>query len=152
MALARALAKRPDILLLDEPFSNLDARIRIVAREFVKRLQRKLGITAALVTHDQADAFAVADRITVMSGGEIQQIGSPLEIYGAPSNLFVAGFVGDPPMNMLEAERIRHAALAPDKIPGGPGSTWVSGPRSRGWSPPPGQPGAAAWSSGAGSR
>jgi len=106
VALARALVKEPDVLLLDEPFSNLDARIRIVAREFVRSVQRKLGITTILVTHDQGDAFAVADRIMVIDRGRIQQIGKPLELYTNPGNLFVASFIGDPPMNIVKASKI----------------------------------------------
>jgi ABC-type sugar transport system ATPase subunit len=87
VALARALVKEPSVLLLDEPFSNLDARIRIVAREFVKKVQKKLGITTILVTHDQADAFSVAGRIMVMNNGVLQQIGTPDEIYSSPANI-----------------------------------------------------------------
>ncbi|MCC6044310.1 MAG: ATP-binding cassette domain-containing protein [Desulfurococcaceae archaeon] len=81
VALARALVKNPKILLLDEPFSNLDARVRVAAREFVKKIQRDLGITTILVTHDQADAFAVCDRILVIDKGKLQQIGDPSTLY-----------------------------------------------------------------------
>lgn len=101
VAVARALVKQPDVLLLDEPFSNLDARIRVTAREFVKEIQKKLGITTILVTHDQADAFAVGDRVMVLSNGEMQQLGDPEELYNNPANLFIANFIGDPPMNIL---------------------------------------------------
>lgn len=102
VAVARALVKRPSVLLLDEPFSNLDARIRITAREFVRELQKNLGITTILVTHDQADAFAVGDRIMILKDGIVQQIGSPEELYKEPANVFVANFVGDPPMNLFK--------------------------------------------------
>ncbi len=102
VSLARALVKEPEVLLLDEPFSNLDARVRITARTFVKRLQRKLGITTILVTHDQADAFAVGDRIAVLHNGKILQIGSPRELYDKPVNTFIAEFIGDPPITMIE--------------------------------------------------
>ncbi len=102
VALARALIKEPEVLLLDEPFSNLDARIRVTARTFVKRLQRRLGITAILVTHDQADAFAVADRVVVLRRGKIEQIGDPEELYEKPANTFIADFIGDPPINLVE--------------------------------------------------
>lgn len=107
VALARALVKNPKILLLDEPFSNLDARIRVTAREFVKKIQKELGITTILVTHDQADAFAVGDRIVIIDKGRIQQLGDPSTLYNEPSNLFVANFIGDPPMvfNELEVKR-----------------------------------------------
>lgn len=104
VALARALAKHPDVLLLDEPFSNLDARIRVTAREFVKEIQKKLEITSILVTHDQADAFAIGDRVMVLKDGTIQQIGSPKELYSTPENLFIANFIGDPPMNIFSLE------------------------------------------------
>ncbi len=104
VALARALAKQPDVLLLDEPFSNLDARIRVTAREFVREIQKKLGITTILVTHDQADAFAVGDRIMVLRNGVIQQLGKPKELYDEPRNLFVANFIGDPPMNIIRVD------------------------------------------------
>ena len=102
VAVARALVKQPNVLLLDEPFSNLDARIRITAREFVRELQKNLGITTILVTHDQADAFAVGDRIMILKSGIAQQIGPPEELYGKPANVFIAGFIGDPPMNLFK--------------------------------------------------
>jgi ABC-type sugar transport system ATPase subunit len=102
VALARALVKEPDVLLLDEPFSNLDARIRLTAREFVKKLQRRLGITTILVTHDQADAFAVGDRIAVLNHGRIEQVGTPEELYDKPANTFIADFIGEPPINLVE--------------------------------------------------
>lgn len=102
VALARALVKQPDVLLLDEPFSNLDARIRVAAREFVREIQKKLGITTVLVTHDQADAFSVGDRVMVLKDGSIQQIGSPEDLLDKPENMFIANFIGDPPMNMCE--------------------------------------------------
>ncbi len=104
VALARALVKQPSVLLLDEPFSNLDARIRVSAREFVKRIQREYKITAILVTHDQADAYALADRIAVIKDGRLQQVGTPLDIYEKPANLFVAKFVGEPPINLIKGE------------------------------------------------
>jgi ABC-type sugar transport system ATPase subunit len=106
VALARALIKNPKVLLLDEPFSNLDARVRVTAREFVKKVQRDLGITTILVTHDQADAFAVGDRILVIDKGRVQQIGDPSTLYNEPVNMFVASFIGDPPMvfNELRVE------------------------------------------------
>jgi len=105
VALARALVKQPKLLLLDEPFSNLDARIRITAREYVKKIQRELGITTILVTHDQADAFAVGDKIMVIRSGVIVQIGTPQELYEYPMDLFVADFIGEPPMNIIKISR-----------------------------------------------
>ena len=101
-ALARALVKEPQVLLLDEPLSNLDAQIRIQARGEIRRLQQRLGVTSILVTHDQAEALAMADRIAVFSTGALQQFATPDELYHRPANAFVARFVGHPPMNLLE--------------------------------------------------
>jgi len=102
VALARALVKNPQVLLLDEPFSNLDARVRITARSFVKMIQRRLGITTILVTHDQADAFAVGDKIVVINHGKVIQYGTPEELYEEPVNVFVANFIGEPPINLIK--------------------------------------------------
>ena len=101
VALARAIATRPDVLLLDEPLSNLDARLRLEARGFLKELQRDLGVTTIFVTHDQAEAMALADRIAVMKDGRIQQVGTPREVFHSPRNTFVASFIGSHPMNLL---------------------------------------------------
>ncbi|MFF5262717.1 ABC transporter ATP-binding protein [Actinomadura viridis] len=101
IALARALVREPDVLLLDEPLSHLDAAQRDTTRRELKRLQRDLGYTTILVTHDQEEALSLADRIAVMKDGEIQQIGTPDEIYDAPATLFVADFVGEPAINLL---------------------------------------------------
>ncbi len=101
VALARALAPQPDIVLLDEPFSNLDMALRRQVREDVQRILRELGVSAILVTHDQAEAMALADRIVVMNNGRVMQIGAPLEVYRRPANTFVASFIGNPPMNLL---------------------------------------------------
>ncbi|MEF3402962.1 ABC transporter ATP-binding protein [Agromyces sp. CCNWLW203] len=103
VALARAVATRPDVLLLDEPLSNLDARLRLEARTFLKELQRDLGVTTVFVTHDQAEALALADRMAVMKAGKLQQIGTPREVFQRPNNTFVAGFIGSNPMNLVEA-------------------------------------------------
>jgi multiple sugar transport system ATP-binding protein len=101
VALARAIAMEADVLLLDEPLSNLDARLRLEARTFLKRLQRELGLTTVFVTHDQAEALALADRIAVMSEGRIRQVGSPKEVFQRPVDTFVANFIGSTPMNLL---------------------------------------------------
>lgn len=101
VALARALVARPRILLLDEPLSNLDARLRLEARTFLKRFQHRLGVTTVFVTHDQAEALALADRIAVMEEGRIRQLGTPGEVFRRPANLFVASFIGSTPMNLL---------------------------------------------------
>jgi multiple sugar transport system ATP-binding protein len=106
VALARAMACHPQVFLLDEPLSNLDARLRLEARTFLKRLQRELGVTTVFVTHDQAEALALADRIAVMQGGRIRQVGTPVEVFRRPANTFVAGFIGSTPMNLIDAEVI----------------------------------------------
>jgi ABC-type Fe3+/spermidine/putrescine transport system ATPase subunit len=103
VALARALVVEPEVLLLDEPLSNLDAKLRVRVRTEIRQLQQQLGKTAIYVTHDQEEALAISDRIAVMEGGRIQQIGTPLEIYHHPANRFVADFVGL--ANFVEAER-----------------------------------------------
>ena len=104
VALARAMATRPDLFLLDEPLSNLDARLRLEARSFLKALQKELGVTTVYVTHDQAEALALADRMAVMDAGVIRQVGPPSEFFHRPANLFVAGFIGSTPMNLIEGE------------------------------------------------
>mgnify|MGYP003873767499 FL=1 len=106
VALARALAKRPQLFLMDEPLSNLDAKLRVVMRAELKRLQKELKITTIYVTHDQVEAMTMADRIAVMNKGRLQQYGEPHELYNRPANVFVAGFIGTPPMNFLEGSLI----------------------------------------------
>lgn len=101
VALARAIVRRPKVFLMDEPLSNLDAQLRVTMRAEIKHLQHELGITTIYVTHDQIEALTLADRIVVMNKGVIQQTGTPEEIYNAPANLFVAGFIGSPAMNLI---------------------------------------------------
>ncbi|ADG12696.1 ABC transporter related protein [Methanocaldococcus infernus ME] len=103
VAIARALVKEPNVLLLDEPLSNLDALLKIEVRAELKRLQKELGITTVYVTHDQAEALAMADRIAIIRKGKILQIGSPYEVYYKPKYKFVGKFLGNPPMNFIEA-------------------------------------------------
>lgn len=110
VALARAVSIQPDVLLLDEPLSNLDARLRLEARTFLKELQRDLGVTTVFVTHDQAEALALADRIAVMKAGKLEQVGTPREIFHRPNTIFVAGFIGSVPMNLV-ATRVQEKAL-----------------------------------------
>ncbi len=110
VALARALIKEPQLLLLDEPLSNLDATLRLSMRTEIKSLQEKLGITTILVTHDQIEATTMADRIICMREGRIEQVGSPNELYHRPASLFVAGFIGSPPINLIPGE-VRDGAL-----------------------------------------
>lgn len=111
VALARALAKEPQLFLMDEPLSNLDAKLRIVMRAELKRMQKELGITTIYVTHDQVEAMTMADRIAVLNMGRLQQYGPPDELYFKPRNLFVAGFIGSPPMNFLEGSLIEKGNL-----------------------------------------
>jgi sn-glycerol 3-phosphate transport system ATP-binding protein len=103
VAMGRALVREPEAFLLDEPLSNLDAKLRVQMRAELKRLHHKLGITTIYVTHDQVEAMTLGDRIAVMSTGKLQQIGVPQDVYDRPVNAFVAGFIGSPPMNMLRA-------------------------------------------------
>ena len=104
VAIARALVKKPRILLLDEPLSNLDARLRLQTREEIRRIQRSTGITTIFVTHDQEEAMSISDVIVVMKDGVLQQKGKPQEVYDNPCNLFVAKFLGTPPINVFEGE------------------------------------------------
>lgn len=110
VAIARALVKRPRVLLLDEPLSNLDARLRLQTREEIRRIQKETQITTIFVTHDQEEAMSISDRIVVMKEGVIQQIGAPQEVYDDPVNLFVAQFLGTPPINVFRGE-IREGRL-----------------------------------------
>lgn len=101
VALARAIVRRPTVFLMDEPLSNLDAKLRVSTRAQIKNLQHELAVTTIYVTHDQIEAMTLADRVVVMNKGEIQQIGTPTEIYDRPANTFVAGFIGSPAMNLI---------------------------------------------------
>ncbi|MBE6633126.1 MAG: ABC transporter ATP-binding protein [Ruminococcaceae bacterium] len=104
VAIARALVKMPRVLLLDEPLSNLDARLRLQTREEIRRIQKETGITTVFVTHDQEEAMSISDLIVVMKQGVVQQVGKPQEIYDNPTNLFVAKFLGTPPINVFEGK------------------------------------------------
>ena len=112
VALARMLVVNPDVLLLDEPLSNLDARLRLEMRTELKRIHKEFGTTVIFVTHDQWEAMTLATRIAVMHEGSLQQIGSPDDIYGDPANRFVAEFVGSPPINLIEIGSDQGSALA----------------------------------------
>ena len=115
VAIGRAIVRDPKLFLFDEPLSNLDAELRTQMRVEIARLHREIGATMVYVTHDQVEAMTLADRIVVLRGGRVEQIGTPQELYERPANLFVAGFIGSPRMNMLAAEsdgaHVRHPAL-----------------------------------------
>ncbi len=104
VALGRAIARNPQVFLMDEPLSNLDAKLRTETRTQIVQLQRQLGTTTIYVTHDQVEAMTMGDRIAIMNGGQIQQFASPLELYKRPANRFVAGFIGSPPMNFIPVQ------------------------------------------------
>ena len=130
VAIARALVKTPRILLLDEPLSNLDARLRLQTREEIRRIQRETGVTTIFVTHDQEEAMSITDRIIVMKEGAVHQIGAPQQVYDDPVNLFVAKFLGNPPINVLTGRVAGGRLLLGDQpvleAPGAPeGEVWV---------------------------
>lgn len=112
VAIGRAIVREPKAFLFDEPLSNLDAALRVQMRLEVTRLQRELGTTAVYVTHDQVEAMTMADRIVVLNGGRIEQVGSPLELYERPANLFVAGFIGSPKMNLIGGDAANNHGAA----------------------------------------
>ena len=119
VALARAIVRRPQVFLMDEPLSNLDAKLRVTMRAELKHLSHELQITTVYVTHDQIEAMTLADRVAIMDRGRIQQLGRPEEIYNDPKNLFVAGFIGSPAMNLVQGGivetrfRVDGTAIAP---------------------------------------
>ena len=102
VAIGRAIVREPKAFLFDEPLSNLDADLRVQMRVEIARLQKRLGVTTIYVTHDQVEAMTMADRIVVLNGGRVEQIGKPLELYNTPNNVFVAGFIGSPRINLLQ--------------------------------------------------
>jgi multiple sugar transport system ATP-binding protein len=106
VALARAIVREPSVFLLDEPLSNLDAKLRLAAREELERFHRRVGTTTIYVTHDQVEAMAMGDRIVVLNKGVVRQFGTPKEVYDDPADTFVATFLGSPPMNLLENEDV----------------------------------------------
>ncbi|UUL76964.1 ABC transporter ATP-binding protein [Pseudarthrobacter sp. Fe7] len=139
VALARAVTSRPDVFLFDEPLSNLDARLRLEARTFLKKLQPDLGVTTVFVTHDQAEALALADRIAIMRSGKMQQLGTPREVFQRPANTFVASFVGSTSMNLLKGtvsagsvligrQRVAIPTDAVDRVGDGQEITWGARP------------------------
>ena len=113
VALARAIVRTPAVFLMDEPLSNLDAKLRVTMRAEIKHLQAELGITTIYVTHDQIEAMTLAHRVAVMKNGVVQQIAPPAEVYDRPANLFVAGFIGSPPMNLITGALVDGDFVAP---------------------------------------
>jgi len=114
VAMGRAIVRKPKVFLFDEPLSNLDAKLRVKMRSEIRSLHRRLGNTMIYVTHDQVEALTMADRIVVMQGGVVEQIGSPLELYDRPANVFVAGFIGSPSMNILAGSITGSAFITQD--------------------------------------
>jgi sn-glycerol 3-phosphate transport system ATP-binding protein len=109
VAMGRAIVREPAAFLFDEPLSNLDAKLRVQMRVEIRRLQRRLKTTSLYVTHDQLEAMTLADRLVVMNGGLVEQIGTPVEVYDRPASLFVAGFIGSPPMNLIPVATFRNS-------------------------------------------
>lgn len=114
VAIGRAIVREPKLFLFDEPLSNLDAALRVQTRLEIAALHRRLKATIIYVTHDQVEAMTLADKIVVLNGGAVEQIGSPMELYNKPANVFVAGFIGSPQMNFVPVEHVADLALAPD--------------------------------------
>src|SRR5690348_12388848 len=112
VAMGRAMIREPKVFLFDEPLSNLDAKLRVQMRIEIKRLHQRLGTTSVFVTHDQIEAMTLADRLAVLDHGRLEQVGPPGEVYRRPASRFVAGFLGSPPMNFLEAELVDSRTLA----------------------------------------
>ena len=141
VAIARALVKMPRVLLLDEPLSNLDARLRLQTREEIRRIQRETGITTIFVTHDQEEAMSISDQIVVMKLGVVQQIGKPQEVYDDPTNLFVAKFLGTPPINVFDgavkAGKLYIGDAAVMEVPGVEDQDVFVGIRPEGFIPDP---------------
>ena len=139
VAIARALVKMPRVLLLDEPLSNLDARLRLQTREEIRKIQKETGITTVFVTHDQEEAMSISDHIAVMREGVLMQNGRPQEVYDDPASLFVARFLGTPPINVFEGEvkagQLRLAGQAVLAVPGAPDGPVWAGVRPEGFVP-----------------
>jgi multiple sugar transport system ATP-binding protein len=130
VAMGRAIVRDPQVFLFDEPLSNLDAKLRVTMRAEIKQLHHRLGATIVYVTHDQIEAMTLADRIVVMHDGRVEQVGAPLDLYDAPANAFVAGFIGSPAMNLIPG-RVAEGPDGPVVLPdaGGPGPAHAAGAR-----------------------
>ncbi|MDR6867560.1 multiple sugar transport system ATP-binding protein [Microbacterium resistens] len=118
VAMGRAIVRQPQVFLMDEPLSNLDAKLRVQTRTQIASLQRRLGVTTVYVTHDQTEALTMGDRIAVLKDGLLQQVGSPRDLYEKPSNVFVAGFIGSPAMNLFPADLVTGGIMFGSKLVG----------------------------------
>ena len=114
VAMGRAIVRDPQVFLFDEPLSNLDAKLRVQMRLEIRKLQKRLGVTSIYVTHDQVEAMTLGDRLMVLNGGYVEQFGTPIELYERPASVFVAGFIGSPSMNFIEAEAGRGEVVLPN--------------------------------------
>ena len=138
VAMGRAIVREPQVFLMDEPLSNLDAKLRVATRTQIAALQRRLGITTVYVTHDQVEAMTMGDRVAVLKDGILQQVHTPRNLYDNPANAFVAGFIGSPAMNLLNAPVNGGKAMLGDlqiDIPGNPGTSIIVGIRPEGFTP-----------------
>ena len=138
VAMGRAIVREPQVFLMDEPLSNLDAKLRVATRTQIAALQRRLGITTVYVTHDQVEAMTMGDRVAVMKDGLLQQVDTPRNLYDNPANAFVAGFIGSPAMNLLLAPVSGGKAKMGDlniDVPAAAGSSVIVGIRPEGWAP-----------------
>ena len=133
MALGRAIVRQPNVFLMDEPLSNLDAKLRVSTRAQIKNLQHDLKVTTIYVTHDQIEAMTLADRVVVMSKGVIQQVGTPTDIYDHPANTFVASFIGSPAMNLVDGTIAGGVFEAPERPRRRACPTQLSGPVTLGF-------------------
>jgi multiple sugar transport system ATP-binding protein len=138
VAMGRAIVREPQVFLMDEPLSNLDAKLRVATRTQIAALQRRLGITTVYVTHDQVEAMTMGDRVAVLKDGLLQQVDTPRNLYDKPANAFVAGFIGSPAMNLLTAPVSGGKAQLGDlniDVPASAGSSVTVGIRPEGWAP-----------------
>ena len=138
VAMGRAIVREPQVFLMDEPLSNLDAKLRVATRTQIAALQRRLGITTVYVTHDQVEAMTMGDRVAVLKDGLLQQVDTPRNLYDKPANAFVAGFIGSPAMNLLTAPVSGGKAHLGDldiDVPASAGSSVIVGIRPEGWAP-----------------
>jgi multiple sugar transport system ATP-binding protein len=136
--MGRAIVREPQVFLMDEPLSNLDAKLRVATRTQIAALQRRLGITTVYVTHDQVEAMTMGDRVAVLKDGLLQQVDTPRNLYDKPANAFVAGFIGSPAMNLLTAPVSGGKAQLGDlniDVPASAGSSVIVGIRPEGWAP-----------------